>query len=163
MDTSFKQHRGKKGAAHKQSVYFKITTFMWILHQAEFQLYARHFWCCSHLLYQINLVILNNVLGILLIFKQIKFTKQRRKRIIRVGFGKSGAVIHRCFWIWLFSKILQISQENVCWSLFLIKLLAFNFIKTDSNTETESCEICEVFKNTCFYRTPPVTASGKCI
>ena len=163
MDTSFKQHRGKKSAAHKQSVYFKITTFMWILHQAEFQLYARHFWCCSHLLYQINLVILNNVLGILLIFKQIKFTKQRRKRIIRVGFGKSGAVIHRCFWIWVFSKILQISQENVCWSLFLIKLLASNFIKTDSNTEAVSCEICEVFKNTCFYRTPPVTASGKCI
>ena len=42
------------------------------------------------------------------------------------------------------------SGQHVCWSLLLIK-------KTP--TQVFSFEICEIFKNTFFYRTPPVNAS----
>ena len=52
--------------------------------------------------------------------------------------------------------------KYLCWSLVLIKLLAFNFIKIDSNTG-DFCEIFEIFKKTVFCRTPPVAASGKSI
>ena len=48
----------------------------------------------------------------------------------------------------MFLNILQNSQENTCARIsFLIKLQVF------------SCEFCEIFKNTFFYRTPPVAAS----
>ena len=34
-----------------------------------------------------------------------------------------------------------------------------NFIKKDTPTQVFSCEFCEIFKSTFFYRTPPVAAS----
>ena len=37
--------------------------------------------------------------------------------------------------------------------------LAFNFIKKETLTQVFSCEFCETFKNTFFYRTPPMAAS----
>ena len=55
----------------------------------------------------------------------------------------------------------QNSQENTCASeSFLIKLpQAWNFIKKDSLAQVFSCEFCEIYKNTFFYRRPPVAAS----
>ena len=120
-----------------------------------------HFWCCSNLFYQINLVMLNNLLFILLILKQIKFTKQRRKRICwvrKIRSSRSQILLN----IVVLENFTNFTGMYLCWSLFLIKLLAFNFIKRDL-TQLFSCKICEIFKNTCFYRTPPVAASGKFI
>ena len=44
------------------------------------------------------------------------------------------------------------------WSIVSIKLQAWTLLKRDS-TQVFSCEICDIFKNNFFYRTPPVTAS----
>ena len=35
---------------------------------------------------------------------------------------------------------------------------ACNFIKKDTLAQVFSCEFCETFNSTCFYRTPPVFA-----
>ena len=72
------------------------------------------------------------------------------------------AVIQRCSVKKVFLKISQNSQENTCArASFLIKLLAeaCNFIKKEALAQVFSCEFCEIFKNTYFYRTPPVAAS----
>ena len=44
--------------------------------------------------------------------------------------------------------------KHVCWGL-----QTCNFFKKDSSTGAP-CGYCEIFKNSFFYRTPPVTASG---
>ena len=54
--------------------------------------------------------------------------------------------------------------KHLCWSLFLIKLKLQAFrpatlLKRDSNTDV-SCEYCETFKNSFFYKTPPVDVFG---
>ena len=52
--------------------------------------------------------------------------------------------------------------KHLCWSLFFDKvadLKACNFIKKETLTQVLFCEICEIFKNTFFYRTPPLAAS----
>ena len=36
---------------------------------------------------------------------------------------------------------------------------AYNFIKKEALAQVFPCEFCETFKNTFFYRTPPVAAS----
>ena len=57
-------------------------------------------------------------------------------------------------------KISQISQENICLSLFLIKLQApegLQRFSKETPTQVFSCEIYEIFKNTFFYKTPLVT------
>ena len=41
----------------------------------------------------------------------------------------------------------------------MVKLQVCNFIKKETLTKVFSCEFCEIFKNTFFYRTPQVTAS----
>ena len=70
----------------------------------------------------------------------------------------------------MFSKISALKNfanvigKHQCWSIFLIKLQAWRsatLLKRDSNTGVFLCEICEIFKNTFFYRTPPVAASVK--
>ena len=51
--------------------------------------------------------------------------------------------------------------KHLSWGLFLIKLQTFRlaiFFKRDSNI-CVSCGYCEIFKNSFFYRTPPVAAS----
>ena len=51
--------------------------------------------------------------------------------------------------------------KHLCWSLFLIKLHAqkgCNFIKKRPQ-HMFSCEYCEIFKNSFFYRASPVAAS----
>ena len=58
----------------------------------------------------------------------------------------------------MFLKISQYSQEKTCVEVFFNKVPGFppsNFIKKDSNY----CEYWEIFKNSFFYRTSPVTAS----
>ena len=58
------------------------------------------------------------------------------------------AVVQRCSVKTVILKILQNSQENTCVRVsLLIKLHVFSY------------EFCEIFKNTFFYRTPPVAAS----
>ena len=37
---------------------------------------------------------------------------------------------------------------------------ACNFTKTETLTQLFSCEFCETFQNTFFYKTPPMAASG---
>ena len=62
----------------------------------------------------------------------------------------------------MFLKISQSSQENTCARVsFLIKLQASacNFIKKEALAQVLSCEFCEIFKSTFFYRTPPVGSS----
>ena len=54
----------------------------------------------------------------------------------------------------VFLKILQNSQENTC-------IKARNFIKKETPLQVFSCKFCEIFKNTFFYRAPPVAASLK--
>ena len=51
----------------------------------------------------------------------------------------------------------KFTGKHLCQSLFLIKLQAF--ILKETLAQLLSCEFCEIFKNTCFYRTTPVAAS----
>ena len=48
--------------------------------------------------------------------------------------------------------------KHQCWSIFLIKLQVWTLLKRDFR-QLFSCEISDIFKNTFFYRTPPVAAS----
>ena len=54
------------------------------------------------------------------------------------------------------------SQENTCArDFFLIKLQASaTLIKKQTLAQVFSCEFCEIFENTFFYRTPLVAASA---
>ena len=75
----------------------------------------------------------------------------------------------------LFLEISQNSQENTCAKIsFLIKLQvsalqlyskkrpwhqACNFIEKETLARVFYCEFCEIFKDSFFYRTPPLAAS----
>ena len=64
----------------------------------------------------------------------------------------------------MFFKISQNSQESTFARVsFLIKLQAeaSNSIKKETLAQVFSYELCEIFKNNLFYRTPPVAASGQ--
>ena len=52
----------------------------------------------------------------------------------------------------------------MCQSLFFNKAagLGLKFIKKETLTHVFSCEFCEIFKNTYFYRTPLVATSAVC-
>ena len=50
--------------------------------------------------------------------------------------------------------------KHQCWSLFLIKfLINYQLYCKETPTQVFFCEICQIIKNTFFYRTPPVAAS----
>ena len=69
----------------------------------------------------------------------------------------------KCSSKYMFLKILQYSQENMCWGLFLIKLqlwMAATLLKRDS-AQVFSCEYYEIFTNIFFYKTCLVDASKK--
>ena len=55
----------------------------------------------------------------------------------------------------VFLEILRNSQENT-WA----KINNCNFIKKETVAQVFCRELCEICKNTFFYRTPPVAASG---
>ena len=60
-------------------------------------------------------------------------------------------------------KISQTSQENTCVGIFFKKgrrIEALQHYQKETPTQVFSCEIFEIFKDTFFYRTPPMTASG---
>ena len=42
---------------------------------------------------------------------------------------------------------------------FKLAVQARNYIKKETPTQEFSCEICEILKDTFFYRTPPVAVS----
>ena len=72
------------------------------------------------------------------------------------------AVVQRCSVKRVFLKNSKDSQENTCARVsFLIKLQTsgYDFIKKETPAQVLSCEFCEIFKNTFFYRTLPVAAS----
>ena len=66
------------------------------------------------------------------------------------------AVGHRFSSKWLFFKIWQIWQERTCVGVVFNKVAA---LRTVSLLKRDSCETCEVFKNTLFYWISPVVAS----
>ena len=66
---------------------------------------------------------------------------------------------HLFFKIGVLKNFANFTGEHLCWSLFLTKFFT-DFIK-NTPTQVFSCEICKIFKNTSFYRTPPVAASVK--
>ena len=66
--------------------------------------------------------------------------------------GASEAVAQRCSVKKVFLEISKNSQENTCASC--------NFIKKETLTQVFSCEFFEISKNSFFYRTPLVAASG---
>ena len=56
----------------------------------------------------------------------------------------------------------KVAGKHLCQSLFFNKVAGLRpatLLKKDSGTDV-SCEFCEISKNTFFYRTPPVAASG---
>ena len=61
-------------------------------------------------------------------------------------------VVRRCSLKLVFLKILQISQKTPVLESLFNKVVCFS-------TQVFSSEICEIFMNTFFYRTPPVDAS----
>ena len=56
------------------------------------------------------------------------------------------AAIGRCF---------QFSSFQI-WILFLMKLEGLQFYKKGTTAQVFSCKYCEIFRNSFFYRTPPV-------
>ena len=69
----------------------------------------------------------------LLILKLIKFAKQRKKRISwvwKIRSSRSQILLN----IGVLENLANFTGKYLCWDIFLIKLLAFNFIKRDSNT-----------------------------
>ena len=51
------------------------------------------------------------------------------------------------------------TEKNTCVRVSFLTKLQCNFIKKETLTEVFSCKYCEIFKNSFFYRTPPVAAS----
>ena len=51
-------------------------------------------------------------------------------------------------------------QEVFCKKGVLENFETCNFIKKETLAQVFYCEFCEIFKNTFFYRTPPVAALG---
>ena len=83
-------------------------------------------------------------------------------RLISVA-GFTEAVTRSCSVKKVFLETSQNSRESTCArATFLIKLQsqACNFIKKETLAQVFSCEFCEISKNTFFYKTRPVAASG---
>ena len=62
----------------------------------------------------------------------------------------------------MFLKISQNSPEKIFGRVSFLKFQtsACSFIKKEALAQVFFCEFCEIFKDTFFYRTPPVAASG---
>ena len=57
---------------------------------------------------------------------------------------------------YIFKNFAKFAVKHLCQSLF------FSFSIKQTLAQVFSCEFCEIFKNTFFYRTPPVAASDLC-
>ena len=62
------------------------------------------------------------------------------------------------FKVGVLKNFTDFTGKHLCWSVFLIKLKAFRPATLLKKTPTQvlCCEICETYKNTYPYRTPPV-------
>ena len=60
----------------------------------------------------------------------------------------------------LLSKVNRSSRPEAFCKNSVLRFQACNFIKKEALAQVFSYEFCEIFKNTFFYRTPPVAASG---
>ena len=92
-------------------------------------------------------------------FCQWKFSRSRNC----VLFNVSEAVARICSSKQVFLKISQISQENTLLESVFNKvtdLKGLQRYQKETATQMFSCEIYEIFKDTIFYRTPPVAGSG---
>ena len=80
-------------------------------------------------------------------------------------FGKARSSRSRMFFkIGALKNFVNFTGKHLCWSLFFNKvtgLQACNFIKKETPMQVFFCEICEIFKNTFFHRTPLVVTSAK--
>ena len=87
-----------------------------------------------------------------------------RKRFRKNTFGRlPEAFVRGCSVKKVFLETSQNSQGNTCArDSFWIKLQAqaCNLIKKESLAQMFPCKFCKISKNTFFYRTPPVAASG---
>ena len=87
------------------------------------------------------------------------FIKKAQKLIqtfISTRFKPRSSLSLRCTAKKMFLKVLRNSQENTCVRVsFLITRI---FAKNEILAQVFSCEFCKIFKNTFFYRTPPVVA-----
>ena len=79
-------------------------------------------------------------------------------KFLRTAFlqNTSRSSVCRCSSNQVFLKFSQTSQESTCEALRL--KACNNVIKKKSPIQVFSFEVCKIFKNTFFYRTPPVTA-----
>ena len=59
----------------------------------------------------------------------------------------------------IFENFTKFTGKHLCQSLFFNEVAGLNFIKKEALAQVFSCVFCEIFKNTFFYRTPPVDAS----
>ena len=66
------------------------------------------------------------------------------------------AVVQMFFKIVFLKNFANFTGKHLCRRLFLIKLQAF---RAATLLKRDSCEICEIFKNTLFYWTSPVPVS----
>ena len=66
------------------------------------------------------------------------------------------------FKIGVLTNFTNFTGKHLYWNLFLIKLqpLRLATLLKETPTQVFSCKICEIFRNTLFYRTPPVAASS---
>ena len=77
------------------------------------------------------------------------------------GYTESKTVVRRCSVKRVFCEISQNSQENTCArDSFnnVADLRPATLLKKESVAQVFYCEFCEIFRNTFFYRTPPVAA-----
>ena len=80
-------------------------------------------------------------------FLQNTSTSSRLQMFFKIGILKSFA---------------NFTGRHLCWRLFLKNLQTegLQLHKKKTPTQVFSCEVCEIYKNTFSYRTPPVTASA---
>ena len=71
----------------------------------------------------------------------------------------SEAAVNRCSSKYVFLNILQVSQENTFVGMSVNKVAGLQLYQKETSTQLFSCEICKIFKNTFFYRTPPMAVS----
>ena len=76
-----------------------------------------------------------------------------------LGETSRGSLSQMFFRMGVLKSFANFIRKHQRWIIFTIKKLqAWTLLKRDS-TQVFSCEICDIFKNTFFYRTLPVAAS----
>ena len=94
---------------------------------------------------------------------ELRAETSSQKEILTVRSGNCRSSCLQIFTKIKFIKILQYSQENICVeSLFrkVAGLEARKSIKKETPAQVFSCKYCEIFKNSFFYGTSLVAASG---